>query len=110
MATKANITIDQGSDFTATIALKNANGTIKDLTGYTATSQMRKNYAQSTPSGTFSCTHNNEGGQITISMSNGVTGTLEPGRYLYDVEIATTAPNITRVVQGTVTVTPGMTR
>jgi hypothetical protein len=42
-------------------------------------------------------------------MTNAVTSGLEPGRYLYDVEITDTT-NITRVVEGTVTVTPGMTR
>tara|TARA_R110000822_G_scaffold7323_2_gene30016 strand:- start:169 stop:519 length:351 start_codon:yes stop_codon:yes gene_type:complete len=110
MAIKANIIIDQGADYSAVIDVKNTNGTVKDLTGFTAAAQMRKNYAQSTPSGTFACTDNNTGGQITITMSNAVTGALEPGRYLYDVEIADGAPNITRVVEGTVTVTPGMTR
>ena len=67
MAIKANIIIDQGADFSAVIDVKNTNGTVKDLTGFTAAAQMRKNYAQSTPSGTFACTDNNTGGQITIS-------------------------------------------
>ena len=110
MAIKANIVIDQGTDFSAVIDVKNSNGTVKNLTGFTASAQMRKNYAQSTPSGTFVCTDNDTGGQITLAMSNTVTGALEPGRYLYDVEIADSTPNITRVVEGTVTVTPGMTR
>jgi len=127
MAIRANITIDQGADFDATIDLSDPSGVPVDLTGYTVASQMRKNYASSTATTTFQTSHNDVSGQITLVLPKDdyTTGTepnvvthagttsLEPGRYLYDVEI--TAPvaqnsKTDRVVQGTVTVTPGMTR
>lgn len=130
MAVKANITIDQGTDFDATIDLSDAGGVPVNLTGYSVYSQMRKNYAASSPAATFQTSHNNEAGQITLVLpstdyqltdsNNNVithpgTTSLEPGRYLYDVEIqapqvANTAGKISRVVEGTVTVTPGITR
>jgi len=126
MAIKANITIDQGADFDATIDLSDPSGVPVDLTGYTVASQMRKNYASQTATTTFQTTHNDVSGQITLvlpkddyTLNAGTesevtyagTTSLEPGRYLYDVEITSPAPQKTdRVVQGTVTVTPGITR
>jgi hypothetical protein len=35
---------------------------------------------------------------------------MEPGRYLYDVEITSSEGEVSRVVEGVVTVTPGITR
>lgn len=123
MAIKANITIDQGTDFDATIDLSDSSGVPVNLTGYTIKSQMRKNYAASTAAATFQTSHNGVSGQITLvlpkadytesEVTHPGTNSLEPGRYLYDVEI--TAPvaqnsKTTRVVQGTAIVTAGITR
>lgn len=110
MAIKANITIDQGADFSATIDVKDSGGNAYDLTNHTVASQMRKNYA-STAATTFTATHNSAGGQIHLSLPAAQTQDIEPGRYLYDVEITSTGTGaVTRVVQGMVTVTAGMTR
>ncbi len=126
MAIKANITIDQGADFDATIDLSDAAGIPVDLTDYTVASQMRKNYASSTATTTFQTSHNGLSGQIILvlpkddytlnpgtetEITHAGTTSLEPGRYLYDVEITSPYPHKTdRVVQGTVTVSPGITR
>lgn len=109
MAIKANLVIDQGTDFSATIDVTDSNNDPFDLTNYTTAAQMRKSYA-STTAYSFTATDNNSGGQITLSMANSVTNQLDPGRYLYDVEIASSGGNVSRVVEGIVTVTPGITR
>ena len=109
MAIKANIVIEQGTDFSATIDVTDSIGDPFDLTNYTAASQMRKNYAASTAT-TFTCTDNNSLGQITLSLNNTQSEALEPGRYLYDVEITSTGGEVIRVVEGIATVTPGITR
>lgn len=110
MAIKANIVIDQGTDFSATIdVVGGANNDVFDLTSYTAKAQMRKNYASSTAV-TFVCSDNNTLGQITLQLTSNTTSTIEPGRYLYDVEITSTAGEVIRVVEGIATVTPGITR
>lgn len=110
MAIKANIVIDQGTDFEATIDVVDAEDNVYNLTDYTVASQMRKNYAAASPAATFTCAHNSSGGQITLSLPKSVTVDLEPGRYLYDVEMTSPADDTTRVIEGIVTVTPGMTR
>jgi len=69
MAIKANIVIEQGTDFTATIDVTDSGGNAFDLSNYTAASQMRKNYAASAAT-TFTCTDNDSLGQVTISLNN----------------------------------------
>jgi hypothetical protein len=123
MAIKSNLTIDQGSDFSATVDVLASDGQLFDLTGYTARSQIRKNFVTSTITANFICTHNDDGGKITLELPNAdvVDGTtvtqvgtnsIEPGRYLYDVEIVSDAstPVVTRVLEGTITVTGGITK
>lgn len=109
MAIKANLVLDQGTDFSATIDLTDTNDNAYDLTGHTVDSQMRKNYASSAAV-TFVCSHNNAQGQINLSLSKTITNEIEPGRYMYDVEITAPGGSTTRVVEGIITVTPGITR
>lgn len=109
MAVKAHLVIDQGTDFTANIELEDNSGSTYDLTGYTVAAQMRKNYTSSSAV-TFSTTTNGSGGTVFLSLTNTQTSAIEPGRYLYDVEITSAGGTKTRVVEGIVTVTPNMTR
>jgi len=109
MAVKANIVIDQGTDWTVTIDVTDNAGGTYDLTGHTIAAQMRKNYASSTAI-TFDAVHNSANGQITLSLSSETTTDITPGRYLYDVEMRDSANNVSRVIEGIATVTPGITR
>jgi hypothetical protein len=109
MALKANLVIDQGTSFSTSIDLKDVANNVYDLTGYTVASQMRKNYASSSAI-TFNASHNNSGGKITIALTPDVTSSIEPGRYLYDVDVTSQSGTVIRVVEGIVTVTPAMTR
>jgi len=109
MAIKANIVIDQGTDFSATIDVTDSNDDPFDLTNFTPAAQMRKSYASETAYD-FTVVDNGPQGQINLSMPSELTNTIAPGRYLYDVEITSNAGNVSRVVEGIVTVTPGITR
>ena len=109
MAVKANIVIDQGTDFSALIDVETATDAVFNLTGFTVAAQMRKTYASATATD-IGCSHNGVLGQISITLSSSVTNNLSPGRYLYDIEITSPGGSKSRVVQGTATVTAGITR
>ena len=109
MSIKTNIVIDQGSDFTKTLDIRDDSGNTIDLTDYSVASQMRKNYATNTAV-TFTATTTGANSQVIISLTKTTTNTLEPGRYLYDIEITSAANTTTRPIEGIATVTPGMTR
>lgn len=112
MAAKANIIIDQGTTFSTEITVTQANGAPLGLSGYTAAGQIRKHYASmnSTPF-TVSTGANADLGVLTVSLSANTTQTLTAGRYVYDIELYNSGNTVvTRVVEGMVTVTPGVTR
>ena len=114
MATVRNILIDQNADFSEQFTAKEDAGTVIDLTGKTVSAKLRKSYGSSSAT-VFACaTVSAAAGTYTISLTDVKTayGTLERGRYVYDV-ITTldAAPNtIQRIQQGIATVSPSVTR
>ena len=109
MAIIANLFIDQGTDFSITVDVTDAAGTALNLTGYSAAAQIRKTYASSAISATFTTSIAAATGQVTLSLTDTET-TIEAGRYVYDLNINSSSGQKTRVVEGQATVTPGVTR
>lgn len=109
MATKANLVIDQGSTFTTDLSMTDDEGDPLNLTGYTSNSQIRRWYTSSNASATFTTSINGNAGVVTLSLTANQTSNITAGRYVYDVEISDGAI-ISRIVEGTVTVTPQVTR
>jgi len=111
MAVYSDISIDQGSDFTAEIIVNDNTGGVANLTGYSAAGQIRKTYTSSTYTAFGASVTGATQGKLTITLSNSVTNGMKSGRYVYDVEI-TKASNgeKTRVVEGQLTVNPGVTQ
>jgi hypothetical protein len=107
MATKLNISIDQGTSFSEVFDVADANGAPVDMTVYTGAAQIRKHYS-STNATPFSVNLASNG-SVTISLSANVSANMVPGRYLYDVEV-TSGSGTFRIVEGIVTITPNITR
>ena len=109
ISTKANLVIDAGTTFSATLNLTDVNGDPLNLNGFTANSVLKKWYTSQT-SVPFNATINTTSGTITLEMDAAVTANLYAGRYVYDVNIVDTSSNaISRIVEGIVTVTPSVT-
>jgi hypothetical protein len=108
MATVQNITIDQGTTFSLTITLTNDDGTAKDLSSYTVSAQMRKSYYTSTYTA-FTTAKVDLTGELTISLTAAQTSDIKAGRYVYDIEITSSAETL-RILEGIVTVTPEVTK
>jgi len=109
MAILANIFIDQHTDFTITVDVTDAVGNVLNLTGYTASAQMRKTYSSSAVSATFGTVIVANAGKVSLTLTDTVTGALEAGRYVYDMTV-TTGSTTTRVIEGQAIVTPSVTR
>lgn len=109
MATKANLVIDQGSTFSSDLSLTDENGDPLALAGYTANSQIRKWYSSTNAAATFTTSINVASAVITLTLTANQTSNLVSGRYVYDVEI-TDGTEVSRIVEGIVTVTPQVTR
>lgn len=109
MASKANIVIDQGANFYTTVSLTDTEDGAVDLTGYTAAGQIRKHYTSLTAVD-FDITIDVQLGTLILTLSSQTTNSMQPGRYVYDVEMTSSTGVVSRVVEGIATVTPSVTR
>lgn len=113
MAGTLNLTLAQGSTWSVTLTYKDANGAAINLTGYSAAMQVRASHDASSAvlslTSGAGLTLGGAAGTITISVAAATTATIEAGTYVYDLEL-TTGSTVTRLVEGSLTVTPEVTR
>ena len=108
MATYSNIFIDQGSTFSVDVDLTSSIGSLS-LSGHTAAGSIAKSYDGSTKA-TFQVDVDDTNTKLVVSLTAAQTAALKPGRYVYDVIIKQTSTGkITRVLEGQLDVTPGVT-
>jgi hypothetical protein len=111
MAAIANLLIDQGANFSSDVTVKDAVGAAFDLTGYTVSAKMAKGYSSTRTRTTITTTVvTPTNGVITLSLLPAATSSLDAERYVYDVELTQTSTGtVTRVIEGIITVRPGVT-
>lgn len=118
MAQTEDLTIDQGADVAVELLLLEKDGSVKDLTGFSASAKMKRSYnADSDNTQAFTTRidpDTPEDGKLTLELSNTQTDALKPGRWVYDVEISYVDSDgdivIERVLEGNIQVTPSVTR
>jgi len=115
MAAFYHLIIDQGANLREAFTYKDSDGVAVNLTGYTARSQVRATHASSSAvlsttsaAGTLVITENT--GTITFAVAEATTAALVPANYVWDLEIISAAGVVTRLIGGTCTVTPEVTR
>lgn len=108
MADKVNLTIDQGATFSVDFIVKNTNNETVNLTDYTGAGQLRRNYASNSAVAFTIGVYAN--GTVRASLSANQTSSLSSDRYVYDVEIQNGLGEVSRIVEGIVTVTPQVTK
>ena len=112
MASILNQVIDQGTTFSKQITVYETDGTtVQNLTGYTTTSQLRKNYTSSAYTdilATISSPATN--GIIIMSLTAVQTAAIKSGRYVYDLQINAADGTVTRVLEGVITFRPEVTK
>jgi hypothetical protein len=110
MAGYAELTLEQGANFTTTVTVNGSDGSPTNLTSYTAAAQLRKSYYSTTANNFTVTVSNAANGELTMAMSAANTANLTPGRYVYDLLITSPTSIKTRVVEGIVTLLPSVTR
>lgn len=115
MQAPGNLDLDlyQGATWSYVLTWKIADVPV-DLSGYTARLQARPSARSAdialdlaTGSG---ITLGGQDGTVTLTLSATQTAALSPGKYLYDLELESAGGEVTRLVQGTLTVSPEVTR
>lgn len=112
-----DLTIYQGSTFSQTFQWKTGNpSTPVDLTGYTARMQIRERIIS--PTAIISLTTENGGivftdsvnGQFKIEMSAETTASFSFKNGVYDIEFVSPSGFVRRLFEGSVTLSPEVTR
>lgn len=110
-----DITIEQGATWNLVLTWK-INSTPVDLTSYTARLQARVDIDD--PEVILSLTTDANGGitlggalgTITLSRNAAQTAVLQSGEFVYDLELISNAGEVTRLVQGSLSVSAEVTR
>jgi hypothetical protein len=110
MATISNLYVDAGSTYSNIITVTASNGQALNLTGFTVASQMRKSYQSSIAYSFNASVYDALAGKIRLQLTDEQSEAIPAGRWLYDVEIESSAGAKTRVVEGIVTVNPQITQ
>lgn len=110
MATKENIYIDQGTTFSIQLSITDeVTGLPVNLsTYYVGASQIRKHYSSSNAVNMNVSLTNT--GLVILSLSADATANMQSGRYVYDVTVTDFANNVSRVLEGIVTINPYVTK
>lgn len=109
MSAEYNITINKHSDFKRTFQIKE-DDVILDITDYTFAGSLRENYTESTSVDFVTAITDAGAGLFTISLTDVVTATMDPGTWVYDVVMTNTAGEKTRLFGGKAFVRQGATR
>ena len=113
-AGKQNITIEKGVNKSLQLWITELSGSVeapKNLTGYTAKAQIKKNYDTKIVSAEFDVTNAplTTDGKLNLALPSADTAKLEVGSYAYDVLLITSGSVEMRVVEGVATVVPIIT-
>ena len=113
----SNLSLTTDSDFSQIFTLENAEtNSPTNLTGFTIASSIRKHPAAKRGEGFEATIINAAAGKIRLGMSGiksrqlADEGFFRTGRYVYDVVIADSASERTKVLEGTVLVNIGVTK
>lgn len=105
-----NLIINQKANFQVSFTIKE-NGAVKNLANHSVIAEYKTDYsAPDNTAQSFTCSTQASNGIITISLSHSQTANLIYGqKYYYDVILINDSTSYrTRVVEGTIKVSPGV--
>ena len=104
-----NLIINAGEDFSEDLEILSADGSgVVNLSGFSATSHMRKHPDSTNFVGIAVSITSPAEGKINISIADTITSNIKPGRHVYDVML--TRPSGSKIigVEGSVLVRSGI--
>ncbi len=102
--------IEQNATFSTTVNVVDSAGAAVNLYGYSASTQMRKSYYATSFTTITSTITGNANGEITLSMTAANTANLTAGRQVFDLLITSPTGIKTRVIEGIIVISPGVTQ
>ena len=112
-----NFSLNQGSDYAIPLRLQDSVGTPLNLAGYSAQMQIRRTAGACQTIDDLTSEGESprikidaEAGKITLNFSHEITEKWPSGSMVYDIEITSPAGQITRILQGSISVSAEVTR
>jgi len=105
MASRANIYVDQSTDFRISIGISDTDGSALPIGTYDFFANMKKMYG-TTAVASFNVEKDVENSSITLVLTDLDTAGLNPGKYQYDVLMRKQTGEISKVVEGLAIVVP----
>lgn len=122
MAGKLNLKINQGETYRHSILWKDETKQAVNVSGYTARMHVRENITDSTPllvltteggvgtDGTISLPSPQSNGEIRLYISAEKTASITWSSGVYDLEMVAPNGDVTRLIEGTVSISKEVTR
>ena len=105
-----NLTINSGETFSQPLTILDSSGDTLNLSGYAASSAVRKHAASTSKTAEFTVGITSAAeGSITLSLGSTITSDIKNGRYVYDVLLISNANIKSIAVEGMVLVRTGIT-
>jgi hypothetical protein len=105
-----NIAIEQGGTYELTLGVDQPSGTDMDLTGYSFRAMLAKSYYDDNPVSFTASTLVAASGRFKLSLSATQCAALDAAiTYVWDCEMESGTGVVTRLLQGSVTISPEVT-
>lgn len=109
-AGRLNLYLEQGASWARTLTISDG-ASPKNLTGYTFRGQIRRRVTDVDPQESFNFSIvNAAAGTVNMFLSATETATIDAVNSVYDVEMVAPDSSVTRILEGTVFVSPNVTR
>ncbi len=112
-----DLNINQGSDYSIALTIKDSAGVGIDLTGFEFSGQVKLKYTDEEPVLTFAFAiapnQTTDKGKVEMTLPREQTEALiltEITQYLYDVEMKNTDDKVKKILEGNAFVTPEVTK
>jgi hypothetical protein len=111
MAQFVELDMDQGTDFSFNLDLTEDDGSVINVTNYTFSSSIRKSYYSSSATANLTVSIlDAANGNVVLSLNSATTANIKAGRYLIDIKQTDSSNVKIRLMEGTITVNPQVTK
>lgn len=97
---KLDLNAQQYERFTKTFILKDSNGAVMNLTGYSYKAQIRKGYDTAVAAADFGVTIAPLSGQVELSLTSAQTGALVGDIFYWDLQQTEPGGNVSYLLKG----------
>lgn len=105
MAVKILYVVEQGTYFSTFIDLTDDNNDLLNVAGYTVSAKIKKHHL-SVNSVSFATTLTT--GLLQLELQANTTLAMEPGRYVFAVDLSSPTGKPTRIMEGPLVLNPGV--